>query len=322
MDDKKLLSFVIPCYRSERTITKVINNITEVVEKDGRYDYEIICVNDASPDNTLGVLNDIADKNEKVVVIDLMKNFGQHSAVMAGFNYVSGDIVIQLDDDDQTPPEEVFKLIDKLNEGYDFVSARYPVKKESPFRLFGSWTAKKMGQILIHTPKNIQLNSYCASTRAVIDEVVKYRNAFPCVQALELRVTRNIADVPVNHRAREVGKSGYSFGKLMALWMNQFTGFSEKPLRLTTFIGLLSASIGFIFGVVVVIRRLLHPEMPMGYSSIMAVMLFMFGIVFLMLGLLGEYVGKMYMCINNSPQFAIRSIKNKKKNANESDDGK
>ena len=313
MKDKKLISFVIPCYRSELTIANVIDDIIETVEQDGRYDYEIICVNDASPDGTLSVLNDIADKNKNVVVIDLMRNFGQHSAIMAGFNYVSGDIVVHLDDDGQTPPKEMFRLIDKLNEGYDLVGARYPKKKESLFRLFGSWTARVVGRILINPPKNVQLNSYCAATRAVIDEIVKYKNAYPYIQGLELRVTRNVTDVEVNHKAREIGKSGYSFAKLFSLWMNQFTGFSEKPLRLSAYIGLISALVGFVFGVVVVIRRLLNPDIPMGYSSIMAVMLFMFGVVFLMLGLLGEYIGKIYMCINNSPQFAIRSIKNKDK---------
>ena len=313
MSDMKLLSFVIPCYRSEKSIGGVIDKIVDTVVKDGRYDYEIICVNDASPDNTLDVLNEIADNNPKVIVIDLMRNFGQHSAIMAGFNYVSGDIIVNLDDDGQTPPEEMFRLIDKIEEGYDFVSARYPKKKESLFRRFGAWTAKIMAEKLIGKPKNVQINSYCAATRAVIDETIKYRNAFPYVQGLELRITRNITDVEVDHHERETGKSGYSFFKLMSLWMNGFTAFSEKPLRLASIIGVLSAAVGFIFGLVVVIRRLLNPDMPIGYSSIMAVMLFMFGVVFLMLGLLGEYIGKMYMCINNSPQYAIRSVKNKQK---------
>lgn len=313
MSDMKLLSFVIPCYRSEKSIGGVIDKIVDTVVKDGRYDYEIICVNDASPDNTLDVLNEIADNNPKVIVIDLMRNFGQHSAIMAGFNYASGDIIVNLDDDGQTPPEEMFKLIDKIEEGYDFVSARYPKKKESLFRRFGAWTAKIMAEKLIGKPKNVQINSYCAATRAVIDETIKYRNAFPYVQGLELRITRNITDVEVDHHERETGKSGYSFFKLMSLWMNGFTAFSEKPLRLASIIGVLSAAVGFIFGLVVVIRRLLNPDMPIGYSSIMAVMLFMFGVVFLMLGLLGEYIGKMYMCINNSPQYAIRSVKNKQK---------
>ncbi len=316
----QLLSFVIPCYRSELSIGKVIDKIITTVEKDGRYDYEIICVNDSSPDNTMAVLDEIADKNEKVIVINLMRNFGQHSAIMAGFNYVSGDIVVCLDDDGQNPPEEMFKLIDKLNEGYDLVSAKYPEKKETPFRLFGSWVAAKMAEWLIGKPKNLEINSYYATTRTVVNETIKYKNAYPYVQGLELRITRNIADVEVTHLERETGKSGYNFIKLFSLWMNGFTAFSEKPLRIATYTGVLSAIAGFIFGLIIVIRRLLNPDIPMGYSSIMAVVLFMSGLILFMLGLLGEYIGRMYICMNNAPQYAVRSVKNEKnKNKDKTD---
>ncbi len=308
-----LLSFVIPCYRSEKTIGTVIEKIIQTVTDDGRYDYEIICVNDASPDGTLGVLNGIADGNSKVMVIDLARNFGQHSAIMAGLNHVSGDIIVCLDDDGQTPPEEMFKLIDKLEEGYDMVSARYPKKKESKFRLFGSWTASKMAEMLGGKPKGIDLNSYYAVRRFIVDETIKYRNPYPSVQSIELRATRNIANVDINHRERDVGKSGYSLFKLIGLWMNGATSFSEKPLRLSSFFGVLSATVGFIFGIVIIIRKLLNPDIAVGYSSIMAVMLFMFGVVLIMLGMVGEYIGRMYICINKAPQYVIRSVKNGRK---------
>ena len=309
-----LLSFVIPCYRSEKTIAGVIEKIIDTVQKDGRYDYEVICVNDASPDDTLSVLNDIAEHNTKVTVIDLARNFGQHSALMAGFNYVSGEIIVCLDDDGQTPPEEMFVIIDKLvDEGYDLVSARYPKKKESPFRLFGSWTAKIVGQIMINVPKDIELNSYFAVRRFVVDETIRYKNAYPSVQGLELRVTRNIANVEINHKEREAGTSGYTLVKLVSLWMNGFTAFSEKPLRIASFLGIASSTAGFIFGIVIIIKKLLNPDVLLGYSSMMSVMLFMFGIVLMVLGLLGEYIGRMYICINNAPQYVVRSIKNNRK---------
>lgn len=307
-----LLSFVIPCYRSENTIGDVINKIIETVRKDGRYDYEIICVNDASPDGTLDVLNELAGNNEKIMVIDLARNFGQHSAIMAGLNHVSGDIIVCLDDDGQTPPEEMFKLIDKLEEGYDMVSARYPKKRESLFRRFGSWTAKKVGEIIVGNPKGVDLNSYYAVRRFIVDETIKYKNPYPSVQGLELRATRRVVNVDIEHREREVGKSGYTLIKLIKLWMNGATSFSEKPLRLSSVIGILSAIAGFIFGIVIIVRRLLDPTIAIGYSSIMAVMLFMFGVVLIMIGMLGEYIGRMYICINKAPQYVIRSIKNGK----------
>lgn len=310
----ELLSFVIPCYRSEKSISSVVNEIRQTVLEDGRYDYEIICVNDGSPDNTLNVLDELAEQDEKVIVIDLTRNFGQHSAIMAGFNNVSGDIIVCLDDDGQTPPCEMFKLIDKLNEGYDLVSAKYPKKKQSPFRRIGAGAAKIMGELLVNKPKNVQLNSYYAVRRFVVDETIKYRNAYPYVIGLELRITRNIADVEVNQREREYGSSGYSFIKLLGLWLNGFTAFSEKPLRIASVIGLLCAFIGFVFGVIVVVQKLINPDVLMGYSSLMAAMLFLFGIVFIILGLIGEYIGKIYICLNNAPQYAVRSIKNRKQN--------
>ncbi len=306
----ELLSIVRPCYRSEQTIETVIDRIVDTITKDGRYDYEIICVNDNSPDGTLSVLYKQCEKNEKITVIDLARNFGQHSALMAGFNYVSGDIIVCLDDDGQTPPEEMFRLIDKLNEGYDLVSAKYPVKKESPFRLFGAWTAKLVAQTMIGQPKGIDLNSYYAVRRFVIDETIKYKHSFPNVQGLELRATRKMANVEVNHHERLYGKSGYNLVKLIALWMNGFTAFSVKPLRLASILGAVSSIAGFIYGIFIIVRRLLNPDIPLGYSSIMTVMLFMFGLILLVLGLIGEYIGRIYICINNAPQYVIRSVRN------------
>ncbi len=308
----ELLSFVIPCYRSEKTIAGVVEQIIQTVRNDGRYDYEIICVNDASPDGTLNVLWKLADENEKIIVIDLARNFGQHSAIMAGFNYVSGDIIVCLDDDGQTPPKEMFKLINKLSEGYDLVSAKYPKKKESLFRRFGAWTAAKLGEIMVNKPRNLEMNSYFAVRRFVVDETIKYRNAYPNIQGLELRITRNMANAEIEHQERLAGKSGYTLRKLIALWMNGFTAFSEKPLRMASILGALSSLAGFIFGIVIVVRKLITPDIPIGYSSMMAVMLFMFGVVLLVLGLIGEYIGRIYICINNAPQYVVRSVRNQK----------
>ncbi len=309
-ESKPILSFVIPCYRSEHTISDVIDRIIATVNSDERYDYEIICVNDCSPDSTIHVLTEAAEKNQHITVVDLMRNFGQHAALMAGFGFVNGDIVICLDDDGQTMPEEVFKLIDKLNEGFDVVSAKYPVKKESLFRRLGSWTAVKVSEQMVGKPKGVLLNSYFVMRRIVLDEILKYPNPYPNIQGLFLRVTRKIGNVEIEHQERKIGKSGYNFIKLLSLWMNGFTSFSEKPLRISSFLGFFCFFGGIIFGTIVVIRKLLNPEIMLGYSSIMAVMLFMFGIILLMLGLMGEYIGRIYICINKAPQYVVRSVKN------------
>lgn len=306
----KKLSFVIPCYRSENSVDKVVAEIIATVEKDGRYDYEIICINDHSPDNTIGTLMKLA-QNPKIKVIDLMKNFGQHSALMAGYNCVTGDYVVSLDDDGQNPPSEMFKLIDKLvDEGYDWVSARYPEKKHNLIRRLGSKVSMRMSQELIGKPEGIDINSYCVIRREVAEEICKYKNAYPFVHGLMLRVTRSIANVDINHKERMEGNSGYSFGKLVGLLMNGFTAFSVKPLRLASGLGALTACIGFIYGLIVILRKLFVPGVAEGYSSLMAVLLFVGGMIMLLLGLLGEYIGRIYICMNNAPQFAIKTLVN------------
>lgn len=305
----KLLSIVIPCYQSEGTIENVIEKIIDTVKRDGRYDYEIICVNDYSQDHTFQILKKMAE-NPKIKVIDFSKNFGQHAALMAGFHYVSGEIVICMDDDGQNPPEEMFKLIDKLEEGFDLVSAKYSRKKHSLYRRIGTKISFGMSSYLIGKPKDIDLNSYYAFRRYIVDEVIKYTNPYPFVHGLILRITRNIANVEIEHRERERGQSGYNLRKLFSLWMNGFTAFSEKPLRIASLVGCICSFFGFLFGILIVIRKLIYPDIPTGYSSMMAVLLFLSGMIMLFLGLLGEYIGRIYISINNAPQYAIRNIIN------------
>lgn len=304
------ISFVIPCYNSEHTVSDVIERIIKTVKENGKYDYEIVCVNDYSADGTLQVLKKLAAENKKIKVLSFSRNFGQHSALMAGFNYVTGDLVMCLDDDGQNPPEEMFKLIDKLQEGYDLVSAKYAQKKHSLFRKFGTKVSFAMSNFLVGKPKDIDLNSFYVVRRFVVDEVINYKNAYPFVHGLILRVTRNMANVEIHHQERAEGHSGYNFKKLFGLWMNGFTAFSEKPLRLSTFAGMICALIGFVFGIYVVVRKILHPEVLAGYSSNMAVMLLIGGLLMFFLGLIGEYIGRIYICINNAPQFALKDLIN------------
>ena len=289
------LSFVIPCYRSADSISQVVHEIIKTVESDARFEYEIICINDCSPDNTYQVLKQLSQENLKIKVIDLSRNFGQHSALMAGFNHVTGDIIVCLDDDGQNPPSEMFKLIDKLDEGYDLVSAKYSKKKHSLFRKIGTKISFAMSSYLVGKPKDIDLNSYYVFKRYVLDEVIKYDNPYPFVHGLILRVTRNMANVEIDHKERQSGSSGYNLKKLFGLWMNGFTAFSEKPLRIASIIGCICAGLGFLYGLIIIIRKLLNPEILVGYSSMMAVILFLCGMIMLFLGLLGEYIGRIYI---------------------------
>ncbi|MCR4756562.1 MAG: glycosyltransferase family 2 protein [Butyrivibrio sp.] len=305
---KKLVSFVIPCYRSEKTLEAVINEIEETMNGNNDYDHEILLVNDGSPDNTWDVIRKIAAERDKdkIIGINFAKNFGQHAALMAGLGRSKGDYVVCLDDDGQTPANEVFKLLDALEKGADAVYARYGHKQHSLFRNFGTAMNEWMASVMLGKPKELFVSSYFAVRRFVVNEMIKYESSYPYVIGLVLRTTKRIVNVDVNHRKREVGASGYTFSKLMALWINGFTAFSIKPLRIATLSGTIFAFLGFLYGIFTVIKKFVNPNVPVGFSALMSAMIFIGGMLMLMMGMVGEYLGRVYISQNRNPQYVIR----------------
>lgn len=314
------VSFVIPCYRSSHTISGVVDEIQETMEKSERKDYEIILVNDSSPDDTFDAIQKLCASKTNIIGIDLSRNFGQHAAIMAGMHFTSGDVVVCLDDDNQTPANEVYKLLDKIDEGYDVVYARYQRKQHSGLRNLGSRVNGIMTESLLNKPKELYISSYFAAKRFVVDEMLQYKNAFPYVIGLVLRTTNKICNVDVKHRAREDGKSGYTLKKLIGLWVNGFTSFSVKPLRTATYFGFGIAFLGLIYAIITIIKKIVNPMVPVGWSSTMAAMLILGGALLLVLGIIGEYIGRIYICINNSPQYVIRSVLNAQEEKTSSSD--
>lgn len=310
MKNEIKLSFIIPCYNSEKTICSVVDEIEDTICNNEKYPYEVLLINDCSTDETTNIIAKLAKKSKKIRVIDLSRNFGQHSAIITGMNYATGDIVICLDDDGQTPANECMKLIREIENGHDVVYAKYEEKKHSFFRNIGSKINDLMATVLIDKPNGLYISSYFACRRYIVEEIIKYRNPYPYLQGLVLRSTKSITNVTVNHRQRENGKSGYTMRKLVSLLMNGFTAFSIKPLRLSTYIGFLLSIVGFIYGLILIVKKILNITTVAGYSSIMAAILFMGGVIMIMLGLVGEYVGRIYMSINNSPQFIIKKTIN------------
>lgn len=300
------ISFVIPCYRSEYTIEAVVAEIMDTMKELTAYEYDIVLVNDCSPDRTYEVIKTICEKYNNVTGISLAKNFGQHAALMAGLRKSDGDIVVCLDDDGQTPANEVGGLIDAIERGSDVVYASYDSKKHSAFRNFGSHINDIMTRIMLGKPKDLQVTSYFAAKRFVVDSMLAYEHSYPYVIGLVLRATKNIANVPVHHRSRTVGDSGYTVRKLLSLWFNGFTAFSILPLRIATATGVFFAVAGFIYGVYTIIKKFVNPAVPMGFSSLMAAVVFIGGMLMIMLGLIGEYIGRIYISINKSPQYVIR----------------
>lgn len=301
------ISFVIPCYRSEHTIEAVVAEIKTTVAQRPEVDYEIILVSDHSPDNVFSVITRLSKADPgHVKGMELARNFGQHSALMAGFSLVTGDLVFSLDDDGQAPVESVYEMVDKLEaDGYDVVSGAYPDKKHSVFRNLGSKVNDWMAEWLVGKPRDRKVTSFSVARRFVIDEMRRYDGPFPYLLGLELQATRKLGNVEVKHRSRAEGGSGYTLSKLLALWMNGFTAFSVQPLRLASYAGFVCAGLGFGYGLWTVVNKLLHPEAPLGYSSLMSAVLFIGGMIMLILGLIGEYVGRIYICINKAPQYVV-----------------
>ena len=311
------VSFVIPCYRSELTLEGVVEEVRSAMEGLGEYGYEIVLINDCSPDHTLEVIRKICEKYDNITGVSLARNFGQHAALMAGFRHVTGDIIICLDDDGQTPAKEAGKFLDEIQAGRDVVYAKYSNKQHTAFRNFGSKVNEIMTRFMLGKPKELYISSYFAAKRFVIDEVIRYENSYPYVIGLVLRTTKNIGNVDVRHRQREVGHSGYTMKSLMSLWFNGFTAFSIQPLRFATMVGIFCAASGFLYGIYTIIKRLLNPAVPLGFSSLMSAVVFLGGMIMLMLGLIGEYVGRIYISLNNSPQYVIREVIGQKENADE-----
>lgn len=307
------VSFVIPCYRSANTIEGVVEEIRDTMQKLTSYTYDIFLVNDCSPDNTFEVIRKLCGRYDNITGIDLAKNFGQHAALMAGLRKSDGDIVVCLDDDGQTPANEVGKLLEGLEAGSDVVYARYSDKKHSAFRNFGTWMNDVMTRVMLGKPKDLHLTSYFAAKRFVVDSMLQYENSYPYIIGLVLRATKNITNVSVNHRSRESGTSGYTMKKLLALWFNGFTAFSILPLRAATFAGSIFAAGGFLYGIYTIIKKLVNSEVPLGFSSMMSAIVFIGGMLMLMLGLAGEYIGRIYISINNSPQYVIKEEINAEK---------
>lgn len=303
------ISFVIPCYHSEKTIEAVVDRVIKVMQEPfSDYLYEIILVNDCSKDKTADIICSLANKNNKIVAVNLAKNVGQHSAIMAGFNISKGDIVVTLDDDGQTPIENLFSMIKKINEGYDVVSAKYTVRHHpSVFRKIGTFLNRKMSQWLIEAPDGIRLSVFLVIKRFVVDELVNYKQPYPYLSGLILRITHNICCIEMEQAERKTGQSGYSLKKLLGLWLNGFTTFSLKPLRVATFCGLISSGLGILFALILTIRKLFFANIQLGWSSLVVILLIIGGLILFVLGIMGEYIGRIYMCINNTPQYVIRS---------------
>ncbi len=300
-----ILSVIIPCYKSEKSIGIVVNEL-ETVLADVK-EYEIILVNDCSPDRTWEVIVELAKHDSHIKAVNLARNCGQHSAILTGLRYSTGEYVAVIDDDGQTPSYCIPQMMSKIDEGWDVVCAKYEDRgRHSFFREFGSFLAFRMSKWLLKEPKDITVTVFFVAKRFVVEEIQKYNQPYPYIAGLLLRTTAKITNISVDQKYRLQGKSGYSFAKLLGLWLNGFTAFSIKPLQITSYIGVAAAVVGFCIAVLTIARKLLGFDVALGWSSMMTALLVLGGCILLELGLLGEYVGRIYLSINLTPQSIVR----------------
>lgn len=302
-----MLSFVIPCYRSAETIIPVLNEIEEVM---GGSDMalEVIAVVDGSPDNVFEVLRSESQKRPYLKVINLSKNYGQINAQMAGFRNASGDIIIAIDDDGQCPLDRLWDLIEPiLSDKADFVAAEYEKREQNVFRNFGSHMNQMMARSLVGMPEDFEISNFYAFTKLINQELDNFPNPHPYFLGCIFNTTSRAANVPMKERERMAGSSNYTLLKLLSVWLSGFTSYSIKPLRVADLIGLICAAIGFLFGIYTIIAKLTM-DIAMGYSSLLASILFIGGVIMILLGLIGEYIGRIMLILNKTPQYVIRQI--------------
>ncbi|MEK0451483.1 MAG: hypothetical protein RL088_3751 [Verrucomicrobiota bacterium] len=304
--NRPLLSIVVPLYRSADSIERLITELSALHVEGG---CELVLVNDGSPDNTAELAEKfMRNSGRSITLVKLSRNFGEHNAVMAGLHHANGDYIVTMDDDLQNPPSEVLKLLHHARSGgYEVVYSYYAEKQHETWRNLGSWLTNRVADLLLDKPRGLYLCSFRIITRFVAREVCRYDGPFAYVDGLILQVTQNIGRIEVEHAARASGESGYTLAKLLHLWMSMFVNFSVVPLRLATFVGFGMAGIGFIYLLAVLVEGLRGSPMA-GWSSIMAALLVFCGTQLVLLGIAGEYIGRIFLTANKRPQFVVKDI--------------
>jgi undecaprenyl-phosphate 4-deoxy-4-formamido-L-arabinose transferase len=300
------LSIVVPVYRGAATVGRLVEALSALKPAGG---IEIVLVNDGSPDESGDVCRRLAETaTVPLTYLEHARNFGEHNAVMTGLRHARGAYIITMDDDLQNPPEEVIRLYDHARlGGWDVVYTRYAKKEHEGWRNLGSRFANQVADTLLDKPKGLYLSSFRCMSALVAREVTKYQGPYPYIDGLMMQVTQRISSIEVAHYKRAEGRSNYTLRRLVRLWLNLATNFSVLPLRFAVFAGAAMAGIGFLAALVVVVEALFF-ETPSGWASTMTLTLLIAGVQFMMLGIVGEYVGRAFLSANGKPQGVVRDV--------------
>ena len=308
MADRPALSIVVPVYNGASTIGELVNALRALDVAGG---LEIVLVVDGSPDNSLEVCKKLAaDPGAPIVLLSLSRNYGEHNAVMAGLARARGGYVITMDDDLQNPPGEVKRLFEYARDGaYDAVYTYYEEKKHAAWRNLGSRFTNWCADYLIDKPKGLYLSSFRCLSAFVRDQITaSYEGPYPYVDGLVFQVTQNVGRLQVAHLPRVEGRSNYTIRRLFRLWLSMFSNFSVIPLRFATLFGIVFGALGALAAVIVVAEAISDHKPPQGWASLMVAVLVLAGVQLIVVGLIGEYLGRMFLAVNRKPQYLVREV--------------
>lgn len=301
------LSVVVPVYNEAPTLHKLHERLSATLQSLGRA-YEIIYVDDGSGDGTNGLLREIHRRDPKAKVIAFNRNYGQHAAVLAGFATARGEVIITLDGDLQNPPEEIPRLLEKIEEGHDVVGGWRKGREDTLFRRICSLMINRVTSLIV----GVRMRDYGCMLRAyrrpVIEQVCRSQEASSFIPALANCFAGSVAEIPVAHSARKSGRSKYTPFRLLRLNFDLLTGFSLLPIQVVGLAGVFIAFLGLAFALFLAIRRLLVGPEVEGVFTLFAILFFFVGLQILALGLIGEYIGRIYMEVRRRPRYVIKEV--------------
>ncbi|HIK91039.1 MAG TPA: glycosyltransferase [Planctomycetes bacterium] len=305
----RLISIVIPVFNGADSIGHVVERVRATFHNQ---QFEIVLVNDASHDDSEQVCQELVERfSESVVLVQLSRNFGEHNAVLAGLRLSHGDYVAVMDDDAPNPPEEIPRMLAALEEkNLDVVYGRYVGRKHSLGRRVGSWLNDRMATIMLRKPPDLYLSSFKIMNRFIVDQISRYGGPFPYIDGLIFRASTRVDQIDVKHDERLSGASNYTLRRLIRLWLNMFLGFSIIPLRASVVLGFCASFLSFLGIVAIVVDKIwVNPQLTVGIPTVLACIVFFSGVQLIVLGAVGEYVGRIFLDGSGMPQSVVRYVR-------------
>jgi polyisoprenyl-phosphate glycosyltransferase len=299
----KDISIVIPVYNSEGNLIELARQVQDALSE---MRYELILVNDGSKDGSWDVIAQLCSQNHSLIGMNLRKNSGQDNAIMAGLSHATGNYTVIMDDDIQHSPYDIIKLYDECRKGYDVCYANFLKKNQALWKNMGSWFNGKIADVLIDKPKHIYLSPFQIIRKEVVEEVLKYKGPYPYVQGLLLQTTNNVTQITIEHHERYKGNSNFNLFRSISVFFKLATCFSVYPLRIASLMGFLVASIGFGLAVFYLLEYFLTDHAVEGWLTLVLINLIVGGLILASIGLIGEYMGRMYLSLNSKPQYTVK----------------